>query len=90
MQLHLGEMSNQEMADWFDTSLKNFYNKKAKKLEELKDFADFHEERGKIIIDEIRIPTYEKHTRKNYNKVKDHFDEVWSETGLDTCAHASE
>ena len=50
MELKIGTMTNIELAEWFGISLSTFKNGKKKKLEELKLFADFCEEKGKINI----------------------------------------
>lgn len=44
-ELTVGEISNKELADWFGIKEATFKNAKAKKLQELKYFADFYEEK---------------------------------------------
>ena len=85
MELKLGQMTNQELAQWFDITVKSFTNTKKKRLEELKYFADFYENKGKVVITKIINPVYSKRVTTNYEKVKDKIDEVWSSDGLDTC-----
>ena len=86
MELKKGKMTNKELAEWFGMSQKSFTNKKRDKLKELEYFAAFHEEKGKVIIEEVYDAVYSKQGSANYRKVRDKVDEVWSEDGLDSCA----
>lgn len=91
MELRLGKMTNREIAEWFGIKPNTLSKNKEKKLEELSFFAKHHlEESGKIFIDEIYIPVYEKQTKKNFEKVKSKFDEAWAENGIDTCKDVSD
>lgn len=85
MELKLGIMTNREIAQWFGIKESSFKNKKKEKLEELKLFAKFEEERGKINILEIYEPVYEKQLGKTKNLVVNKIDDVWNENGLDSC-----
>lgn len=83
--LKQGYMSSKDLADWFGVTLSTFKNGKAKKLEELKLFADFEEWGGKVYIKKIFEPVYNKDLKKTAYKVKEKIDEVWAKDGLDTC-----
>lgn len=86
MQLKLGLMTNKELATWFGVSSGGFRNQKKKKLEELKNFAHFHQEKGKVYITDIIIPEYDKKIGKTKQLVMEKVDDVWSPNGLDTCS----
>lgn len=86
MELKLGVMTNEELAEWFGVKLTSFKNTKRKKLEELKLFADFYEEKGKVIITEVYEPIYQKQQGKTKQMVISKIDQVWSEDGLDSCS----
>ena len=90
MELTLGEKSNADLAKWFGISSQSFSQTKKRKLEELKNFAKFHIQGRKVIIDEIIEAEYYKPTSKNYTKVKEKVDPTWSDTGLDTCKRVSQ
>ena len=89
-ELLLGKITNAELADWFGVSTGSFATKKKEKLEELKYYANFYEDRGKIVITEIFNPVYSKQLGKNYQKIKEKVNEVWSPDGLDTCSRVGE
>ncbi len=84
-ELKLGIMTNIELAQWFGVTESSFKSHKKKKLEELKLFADFCEEKGKINIKEIYEPVYMKQLGKTKQMVIDKIDDVWSKDGLDSC-----
>jgi hypothetical protein len=90
MKLKLGVMSNKELADWFGIKEGSFKNNKKKKLEVLKDFAEFEEKAGKIYITKIYNGVYSKQGSKSYQKIKDKVDECWYEDGLDSCKRVGE
>lgn len=90
MELHTGKYLNKDLAEWFGISQGSFNTKKEKKLEELKDFADFHLEGKKVVIDKVLIPIYSKRGSDAYQKIKEKIDEVWSESGLDSCSRVGE
>lgn len=87
-ELHLGIMTNQELADWLGISSKTFSNQKKKRLEELKEYAVFEETKGKVEIQKILIPVYVKKD-KQFEIVKSHIDETWAKNGLDTKINVS-
>ena len=58
-QLKKGIMTNKELADWFRIKEKSFRDTRAKKLEILKEYAEFENLRGKVNILKIsRFPYY--------------------------------
>lgn len=84
-QLHLGIMTNKELAEWFGLKKeKSFRDTRAKKLEQLKEYAEFENMRGKVNITKIIKPIYTKGS-KNYKLIKEKTQEQWNKTGLDTC-----
>lgn len=93
MELTLGKKTNAELAEWFGISAKSFCNKKKERLEELREYAEFYEEKGKVVITKILNPAaliYIKKSSKSYQTVRDAFDKEWSDNGLDTCKNVSE
>ena len=90
MELKKGKMTNKELAEWFGMSQKSFKKKKRDKLKELEYFAAFHEEKGKVIIEEVYDAVYSKQGSPNYQKVRDKVDKVWSQDGLDSCARVGQ
>lgn len=50
MELKLGFMSNAELAEWFGIKESTFRSKRTKKLEELKDYAEYTAVRGGVEI----------------------------------------
>lgn len=60
MQLKLGKMTTKELAQWFGVSYGSFRTMKAKKLEELQNYACFEEVYGGINITAIIKDTYNK------------------------------
>lgn len=85
-QLHLGIMTGKELAAWFGISDGSFRNSKAKKLEELKNFATFEMCGAKVNILEIKEPYYSKQASAAFQKVHDEFEKAWDESGLDSCS----
>lgn len=86
MELKEGIMTNKELAEWFGVKEDSFKRRKKDKLEELKLFADFYEEKGKVIITEVYEPIYQKQQGKTKQMVISKIDQVWSEDGLDSCS----
>jgi hypothetical protein len=85
-----GKMTNNELAEWFDMTPGSFRGAKKEKLEELRAYADFYEEKGKIIITDIwNAGPYIKKKSKDYQIVKSSFDKEWNENGIDTCSNVS-
>ena len=90
MELKLGVMTNKELADWFGIKEGSFRRNKDKKLEELRNFAEFERKKGKIEIKKIIEPVYSKRGSEAYQIVKNEIDNVWSDSGLDSCSRVSE
>lgn len=90
IELTVGKKTGKELAEWFGTTVGNFRNTKAKKLEELKLFAEFYEERGKVVITKVIEPVYQKGMASVKRKVIEKIDEVWSPNGLDSCQRVGE
>lgn len=86
-QLKLGPMSWRELSIWFGLkpdSLAKHPKSKEKKMRALIGFADFHlDEKGKVIIDEIYTPEY----NKAYEIIERNFENTWDESMIDTCAN---
>mgnify|MGYP006923238310 CR=1 FL=1 len=55
---------------------------KAKKLQILSAFADYHMEGRTLVIDKVHEAVYSK----AYDKVEQEFDGTWHKNGIDTCA----
>ena len=85
MQLQTGKYLNKDLAEWFGINPNSFNKCKEKKLEELKHFAVYHMDGKKVIIDKVIIPEYSKRGSESYQKVKNKIDEVWDDSGLDSC-----
>lgn len=86
MELTVGIWNNKQLSEWFGlTNPKSFTNNKKKKLKELHYFAEFYEEKGKVVITKVLNPIYSKQLGVNLKKVIDKVDETWSDDGLDTC-----
>lgn len=85
-----GKKSNKEIALWFGITPGSFSNRKKDRLKELENFANFHLEGTKIIIDKVLIAEYTNQAKKNYQKVKKEIDPTWSKTGLDTCSRVAQ
>ena len=88
-ELKEGKISNKDLAEWFGISSTTFNHAKDKKLEELKNFALFHLEGKKVVIDKVLNPIYSKQSSKAYQMVRDKVDEFWNPTGLDSCKRVS-
>lgn len=76
--LHLGKYTNKELAEWFNIKTETFTRYKKKKLEELKNFADFDEIYGGIYITNIKEPIYNKNSQKIRELYKKGFEELRS------------
>lgn len=83
MELHLGFMSYQELAEWFGIKVASLNNKKKEKLEVLKEYADYDIIKKGIEIKEIYVPIYSKKSSKAYQVVKQDFDDVWGKDSVD-------
>lgn len=101
MELHLGKMTMRELSLWFGYSSPDGFSKaskkaKAKKLELLKSFADYHMEKRTVYIDKIHIAKFSK----AYETIEREFPKEWGhikdkdgliikplkEKKIDTCA----
>lgn len=85
-ELREGKISYKDLAEWFGIGAQGLNNNKEKKLEELKNFAEYEiNEKGKIIITKVINPYYKKKD-DTYQKVVNKIDEVWNKNGLDSCS----
>lgn len=89
MELHLGLMKNAELAEWFGIAKSSMTQHKKKKLEELKQFADFEEVYGGVNILKIKEKNYVKDSQKKKALIKEKFMEEWGDNNLDTCANVA-
>ena len=84
VELKEGIMTNKDLAEWFGITEGAFKNGKAKKLEKLKEYAEFEEIKGKVKILKIIKPVFVKGS-KNYKIIKEQTQKQWDNSGLDTC-----
>ena len=85
VELKLGKMTQKELAEWFGVTYSTFKTNpktKAKRMEILKYFADYHMVKSTVYIDKIHIPTYSK----AFDIVKTEFPKTWHKNGIDTCS----
>lgn len=105
-ELHTGYVSLKELSEWFglkpETLSKSRTETKQKKMEILKEFADYHMEGKKIIVDEVKIPVYSK----AYGIIEEKFPKIWGkynnvnidpkakqyleQTRIDTCTRVGD
>lgn len=90
MELKLGQMTNQELADWFGIKLSSFKNSKKNKLKELESFAAFEANRNGADIKEIYNSVYSKKGSKAKQIIFDEFLNEWNESGLDTVNNVTD
>ena len=90
MELQCGVYTNAMMAEWFGIKEKTFSNTKRKRLEELKKYAKFYEDKRRIIITEVIVPIYIKESSASFKRVASLVEEYWSKNGFDTCKNVSE
>ena len=90
MELKVGKITNKELAEWFGVKPNTLSKKKVEKLEELKEYAEYHLEKGKVFIDKVYKPVYIKKKSANYRAIRNTVDETWSRDGLDSCRRVSE
>lgn len=72
MKLIVGQkLGNKELADWFGVKISTMKTGgiKQKKLEELKEYCDFDVDKGKIIVKEVYVDTYNKNRSKIYKTI---------------------
>jgi hypothetical protein len=85
MELHLGRMSNKDLAEWFGIKPNSFTQHKRKKLEELKNFCFFEEVYGGVNIMAIINPTYVKNSQQIREVYEQGFEEL--KQPIDTVSH---
>ena len=76
IELTIGKKTGKQLAEWFGIEYNSFKNQKKKKLEELKLFAEFYEEKGKVVITKVIEPVYQKGMENVKRKVIEKIDEV--------------
>lgn len=76
--------TNAELAEWFEIKESTFKNNKKKRLEELKEYADFEVMRGKIKIIKVKNSEYVNKRKYSYQIVKNDFNKKWPVNGLST------
>lgn len=86
MELHIGKMSNQELADWFGITLKSYTNNRVKKLDELRWYCDYDVVRGGVNVKYLRHLVYQKNFSKIGQEVRERLPEVWPVGEPHTCA----
>lgn len=69
MKLESKKYTSQEMAKWFGISYQTYRKVKRKKLEELKDYCEYEEIYGGIIVKQIFIAEYNKNLRKHFDSI---------------------
>ena len=89
MELKLGIMTNAELAEWFGIKEKSFTTNRSKKLEELSQFAEFENLKGKVKITKIIRPVFIKKRSRNYQIVQEGFKKHLAPNGLDTMKRIS-
>lgn len=89
IELKEGKITNKDLAEWFGIKPMTLSKNKEKKLKELENFAEFYEDKGKIVITKVLNPIYTKQASKSKDIIFSAFDEEWSKTGLDTCSNVA-
>ena len=80
-------MSNNDLAEWFQIKPGSFRNTKAKKLEELKKYAEYEVQGSKVLITKVIESKFVK--RKDYSIVKEEFTQVYNKSKIDTASNVS-
>ena len=80
-------MSNNDLAEWFQIKPGSFRNTKAKKLEELKKYAEYEIQGAKVLITKVIEPKFIK--KKDYSIVREEFTQVYNESKIDTASNVS-
>ena len=89
-QLTVGKFKLSEIAEWFGIKVTSFNAAKEKKLEELKEFADYElVSSHQILITKVKYPFYVKRNSKNYEIIKKQITKTWNPDGIDTCKRVS-
>lgn len=76
--------NNKELAEWFEIKEATFKSSKKRRLEELKDYADFIVVKGKVKILKVKNAEYVNKKRYSYQVVKNDFNKKWPVNGLST------
>lgn len=87
IKLQVGKMTNQELAEWFNTTLKQITNKKKQYLKKLEEYCEFESFRGGIEIKKVFKECYCKN--KNYQLIRQELPKTWNKSRIDTCFHVS-
>ena len=87
--LTIGKKSVIEISDWFGINRSTFSRSKEKYLQELENFANFHLEGKKVVIDEVLQEYYEK-KNKTYKEIRKLVPKYWNKSKLDTCSNISQ
>ena len=85
MELKLGKMTNAELAAWYNITLGSYNNNRQKKLQELRQYADFTVVRGGVVINQIYYKTYLRNQSKIGQEVRTRLPEVWPAGEPHTC-----
>ena len=80
-------MSNNDLAEWFQIKPGSFRNTKAKKLEELKKYAEYEIQGAKVLITKVIEPKFIK--KKDYSIVREEFTQVYNKSKIDTASNVS-
>lgn len=89
-ELTTGKFKITELAEWFGIKVSSLKSTKEKKLEELKEFADYElVSSHQILITKVKYPFYVKKNSKNYEIIKKQITKTWNPDGIDTCKRVS-
>ena len=89
-ELTTGKVKFTDLAEWFGIKPNSFLSAKKKKLEELKEFADYElVSKQQILITKVKYPFYVKKNSKNYEIIKKQITKTWNPDGIDTCKRVS-
>ena len=69
MELHLGKMTGQELAQWFNIVYTTYKRNPSKYIAKLDDYCKYTPVRGGAIIEEIYIATYDKKINKKIDTI---------------------
>lgn len=75
-----------ELSEWFNCSYGSLRHQKDKKLEELKEYADFHMEKGKVVVDVVKCPEYVNPKSKANEIIQKYAMKNWNIGGPDTVS----
>lgn len=87
IKLQVDKMTNQKLAEWFNTTLKQITNKKKQYLKKLEEYCEFEPFRGGVEIKKVFKECYCKNA--NYQLIRQELPKTWNKNGLDTCSHVS-